>query len=97
MRLLSLQLDDQESPVSDLYLHIKQCLLYLGMQNNLSLKRVQAELLIAVYEMGHAIYPAAYLTVGQCVRLGHALNLQDLTAPYRFEKIHRESRLQVYV
>lgn len=31
---------------------------------------LQAALLIALYEYGHAIYPAAYLTIGSCARYG---------------------------
>ena len=43
----------------------------------MTLQVVQATLLIAVYEIGHAIFPAAYLTTGQSVRLGHVLGLHD--------------------
>ncbi|KIX07922.1 uncharacterized protein Z518_02576 [Rhinocladiella mackenziei CBS 650.93] len=43
----------------------------------ISLQTLQASILIAAYEIGHAIYPAAYLTTGHCARLGHALGLND--------------------
>ncbi|KAL6408671.1 hypothetical protein AUP68_07615 [Ilyonectria robusta] len=36
-----------------------------------------AVLLLAFYEVAHAIYPAAYLTIGHCARLGHALGIHD--------------------
>ncbi|KAL6828040.1 hypothetical protein V8C40DRAFT_243366 [Trichoderma camerunense] len=39
---------------------------------------LQSAILIAVYEIGHAIYPAAYLTVGACARYGIALGLHKL-------------------
>ncbi|KAL7952122.1 hypothetical protein V8C42DRAFT_306210 [Trichoderma barbatum] len=39
---------------------------------------LQSAILIAVYEIGHAIYPAAYLTVGACARYGIALGLDRL-------------------
>jgi hypothetical protein len=42
-----------------------------------SLQVLQADLLIAAYEIGHGIYPAAYLTTGHCARLGHILGLND--------------------
>jgi hypothetical protein len=32
-------------------------------------------LLVAAYELGHGIYPAAYMTVGTCIRYGTALGL----------------------
>lgn len=41
----------------------------------LSIRILQAGLLIALYELGHAIYPAAYLTVGACARYGMALGI----------------------
>ncbi|OAP56188.1 hypothetical protein AYL99_09367 [Fonsecaea erecta] len=43
----------------------------------MSLQLLQANILIAAYEVGHAIYPAAYLSTGHCARLGHALGLND--------------------
>jgi hypothetical protein len=43
----------------------------------ISITVLQANLLIALYEMSHAIYPAAYLTVGACARYGLALGLHD--------------------
>jgi hypothetical protein len=39
---------------------------------------LQSALLIAVYEIGNAIYPAAYMTVGSCARYGIALGLDKL-------------------
>ncbi|UKZ67948.1 uncharacterized protein TrAtP1_009106 [Trichoderma atroviride] len=39
---------------------------------------LQSALLIAVYEIGNAIYPAAYMTVGNCARYGVALGLDKL-------------------
>lgn len=39
---------------------------------------MQSAILIAIYEIGHAIYPAAYLTVGACARYGVALGLDKL-------------------
>ncbi|KAH8807819.1 putative fungal-specific transcription factor [Xylogone sp. PMI_703] len=41
----------------------------------LSIHVLQAGILIALYELGHAIYPAAYLTVGACTRYGLALGV----------------------
>jgi hypothetical protein len=41
----------------------------------LSVPTLQAGILLALYEIGHAIYPAAYLTVGACARYAYALGL----------------------
>ncbi|EXJ68347.1 uncharacterized protein A1O5_08139 [Cladophialophora psammophila CBS 110553] len=43
----------------------------------MSLQLLQANILVAAYEIGHAIYPAAYLSTGHCARIGHALGLND--------------------
>lgn len=43
----------------------------------ISLQTLQANVLVAAYEIGHAIYPAAYITTGHCARLGHALGIND--------------------
>lgn len=44
----------------------------------LSLRVLQAGLLISLYEIGNAIYPAAYMTVGACARYGLALGIDRL-------------------
>jgi len=36
----------------------------------ISLRLIQSLVMLSVYEMGHGIYPAAYLTVGRAARLG---------------------------
>ncbi|KAF4439720.1 fungal specific transcription factor [Fusarium acutatum] len=43
----------------------------------LSIHCLQAEVLIAIFEIGQAVYPAAYLTVGRCARYGTALGYGD--------------------
>ncbi|KAL7796081.1 hypothetical protein V8C37DRAFT_408531 [Trichoderma ceciliae] len=41
-----------------------------------SLRVLQGLLLVALYEVGHAIYPAAFMSVAACVRYAHALGIQ---------------------
>jgi hypothetical protein len=62
---------------SSLYLLTKQMAFLAESNCLLSVQTMQAQILIAAYEIGHAIYPAAYLTTGHCARLGHALGLND--------------------
>jgi len=38
---------------------------------------LQANVLIAAYEIGHAIYPGGYLSVGRCAIIGKALGLDN--------------------
>lgn len=40
-----------------------------------SLPVLQAGVLLALYELGHALYPAAYLTIGACARYAFALGI----------------------
>lgn len=37
-----------------------------------SIQIVQAGIIIALYEIGHSIFPAAYMTIGACARYGSA-------------------------
>ncbi|KAK0960509.1 hypothetical protein LTS01_020868 [Friedmanniomyces endolithicus] len=75
MQLASTTLASTQPPQTQLYQDVKSLYAYLESQNALSLQTIQALLLIALYEIGHAIYPAAYLTTGHAARLGHALGL----------------------
>lgn len=68
-----------------LYDKAKRCLQFLEGSGVMSIRLLQAFLLLALYETGNAIYPAAFLTVGHCARMGHALGIHDRkTAPQMF-------------
>ncbi|KKZ66512.1 hypothetical protein EMCG_07756 [[Emmonsia] crescens] len=60
-----------------LYWMVKHFLVTAEMRGLLSIRLLQAALLITAYEIGHGIYPAAYLSVGHCGRLGQAMGLHD--------------------
>ncbi|KEF59701.1 uncharacterized protein A1O9_04547 [Exophiala aquamarina CBS 119918] len=51
--------------------------LYLEVEGSsiFALPVLQAGVLLALYELGHAIYPAAYLTIGACARYAYALGI----------------------
>ncbi|RFU31608.1 hypothetical protein B7463_g4737, partial [Scytalidium lignicola] len=53
----------------------------------LSLQLLQAQVLLAVFGLGHAIYPAAYLSVGACARYGIALGV-DISLRPDFQAQH---------
>jgi hypothetical protein len=57
------------------YIAIKTHVALLEAANYVTLNSVQARILIAFYEMGHAIYPAASLSVASCARSAHYLGL----------------------
>lgn len=75
--LLSMKLVSLESPLSDtgLYATVKDALVDLVGRGHLTLCTLQASILLAVFEIGHAIYPAAYFSVGFCARLATALEV----------------------
>lgn len=60
--------DMQDALANPLYAASKRFLALLEGSGCLSLMHLQAMILVALYEMGHGIYPAAWMTVGQCAR-----------------------------
>lgn len=53
----------------------------------LSVPVLQACVLIAIYEIGHALYPAAFLTVGYCARYAAALEIDKSITPDLLDKL----------
>jgi hypothetical protein len=84
MKLLASWLPDQ-GPRCNAYYFIKKSLLEAESSCSLELRVLQATILVAIFELGHAIYPAAYLTVGYCVRYGSALGLHKAVEHYSEE------------
>jgi hypothetical protein len=58
-----------------LYTTAKNFVARLESNGALSLLCLQAMVLVALYEYGHAIYPAAWMTVGSCARYADVLGL----------------------
>ncbi|KAL2698184.1 hypothetical protein AAEP93_010894 [Penicillium crustosum] len=55
-----------------------------AVEESFSILVLQAGVLIALYELGHGIYPAAFLSIGACARYAHALGINvSRTAPNR--------------
>ena len=63
------------NPRTPLYHAVKHFHLQVQDSSVFSLPVLQAGVLLALYELGHAIYPAAFLSVGACARYGHALGI----------------------
>lgn len=63
---------EEEPWQAPIYLSAKSFLADLEMAGICSIQILQAAILIALFELGHGIYPSAVLTVGQCVRYGVA-------------------------
>ncbi|KAH8899364.1 hypothetical protein GQ53DRAFT_836418 [Thozetella sp. PMI_491] len=58
-----------------LYPMARRFLSLLESSGTVSLQYVQALVLLAIYEMGHAVYPAAWMTVGACSRYADILGI----------------------
>ncbi|KAF4460228.1 ATP-dependent Clp protease proteolytic subunit [Fusarium albosuccineum] len=65
---------DARKPV---YHMIKAALLRAEKSNVLHFRIFQVMIFVALYELGHAIYPAAYLTIGSCLRYGSAMGINN--------------------
>jgi hypothetical protein len=61
-----------------LYLLTKRFCGEVERSDEMSISTMQAAVFIAVFEMGEAIYPAAYLTVGNLTRYGIAMGLDKI-------------------
>ena len=65
------------NPRTPLYHAVKHFHLQDQDSSTFSLPVLQAGVLLALYEIGHGIYPAAFLSVGACARYGHALDINS--------------------
>lgn len=77
MKLVTQILSETEEPRTHLYWKCRQFYSQVEDAPLLSLGLLQAKLLIAMYEVGHGIYPAAFMSVGHAARLGHMIGLHD--------------------
>jgi hypothetical protein len=75
MKLLSAQPTDQAT--GPLYQIAKIYYSLMETSGVLSIPLIQSGILIAAYEIGHGIYPAANLSAGRCVVLGQAMGLHN--------------------
>jgi hypothetical protein len=69
-------LPDASNPQTPLYRAAKRFFLEVELSSVVSLVVLQAAILIAFYELGHAIYPMAYTSVGICVQYGAVLGIE---------------------
>ncbi|KAL4982803.1 hypothetical protein BDW68DRAFT_170151 [Aspergillus falconensis] len=86
-------------PRTTTYLAAKQLLYTCDLSLTLTLSTLQAYILMAVYEIGHAIYPAAHLSIGACVNYATALGLGWATPSWlegRLSWIEAEERRRVW-
>lgn len=71
----------KEGMVSSLYTTAKTSISLLEATGCHSLDTIQCRLLLALYEMGHGLYPAASISIGACARAARNLGLHHGSAP----------------
>jgi len=77
MKLVTLPLEPGESPSRNpTYCIAKKYLADLEANGDVSLLCLQAMILVALYEYGHGVYPAAWITVGSCARYADMLEIK---------------------
>ncbi|KAK5170913.1 uncharacterized protein LTR77_004057 [Saxophila tyrrhenica] len=81
MKLVCGEVPDGQPPQTQLYQDVKSFYGYVEAQNGFSIQLIQSLCLIGLYEAGHCIYPASYLTIGNSARLGHAMGLHARGVP----------------
>ncbi|KAH8126217.1 hypothetical protein LI328DRAFT_132004 [Trichoderma asperelloides] len=95
--ITTLPLPHLPNPRTALYHTLKH--FYLEVESSLSLLVLQAGILVALYELGHGIYPAAFLSIGRCGRYAHALGIntsQTVPATRVLTLVEVEERRRVW-
>ncbi|KAL6905137.1 hypothetical protein GGI43DRAFT_398969 [Trichoderma evansii] len=67
---------EKQTARTSTYIETKRFGFELEASGVFSLRILQGLLLVALYEVGHAIYPAAFMSIAACVRYAHALGIQ---------------------
>jgi len=87
MKLILWSPSENESPKTSAYLTAKCFQGELETADVFTGPALQAALLISLYEIGHAIYPSAYLSVGLCARFANALGIDRSKTCRRDEQV----------
>lgn len=69
--------DGIENGYNPIYAAAKRFISLMEASGMVSLMVLQTYILIALYEIGQSIYPAAWMTVGASVRYGQLLGIHD--------------------
>jgi hypothetical protein len=77
IRLITWVPSGSMDPHTPAYIATKGFFRELETASTFSIRMVQSGILIALYELGHCIYPAAYLSVGLCARYAVALGFDQ--------------------
>ncbi len=88
-----------QDPLTPAYLAAKSFYLDLEIQGIFSIQVLQALILIALYETGHAVFPSGAVSIEACVRYGNALGInwnRDTQKKKPFSWVDREEQNRVW-
>lgn len=86
MRLIQHVPDNPSAALQEpLYTSVKAFSASLEAAGIYTLMKLQADIHLTVYEMGHGIFPAAYLSMGRCVTFAIALGIHNDGSPQMLE------------
>lgn len=91
--------DASEDARTNLYFEAKNLHLDLEVSGYLTCKLLQSGILIALYEIGHGIYPAAYMSVGSCIRYANALGIrgdESIETTHQKQWLEMEERRRIW-
>ncbi|RFU31479.1 hypothetical protein B7463_g4887, partial [Scytalidium lignicola] len=93
--------DDNFEPIGSwLYSRVKSLLALSESAGGFSLRTLQSRLLITLFELGHDIHPAAYVSVGTCASTAVAMGINELhlarSPPEINEWIKQEEKKRVW-
>lgn len=90
----------KDKPRTPDYLAAKRFFLEAEISGGLTIQLLQAMTLLTIYEMGHAVYPAAYLSIANCARYGSALGIDvhksSDPASASFDEMEQEERRRLW-
>ena len=89
---LVLSCPEEANLCSEIYVVAKEFLLRMEMAGHLSIYTLQSAILIAMYEMGHAIFPGAFTTISTCARYAIALGINGTSAVQGKAWVEQEER-----
>jgi hypothetical protein len=86
-----------QDPRKPAYRAAKQLYLDLEIQGVVSIQVLQAGVLLATFEYGHAIFPSATISIEGCVRYGEALGInweaKSVKKPFDWVELEEQNRL----
>ncbi|KAH8819056.1 hypothetical protein F5884DRAFT_759321 [Xylogone sp. PMI_703] len=99
MKLLKWRPSENDGdPRTPLYSQVKQYYLTVETAGIFSIQALQAGILIAVYELGHGVYPSAYMSIASCARYGYSLGINPrgthkVKKPFSWVELEEEKRV----